>query len=150
MGIGIDIRVVALYHVLEETWDVFPIKVHYTEPFKIRYIDPRGELIERELIILDPQVSKTRIDQEMEGAWIRNWLTQHMRSQGILHEFRLGQSMSWIVDAKSFYEELILLAKKGITIYTTKREFETRGAENGFPLRLPPTRDGWGQGPQNE
>jgi len=135
MGIGIDIRVIALYHVLEENWDEFPIKVHYTEPFKVRYIDPCGELIERQLIILDPLVSKTRIDQEIEGAWIRNWLTRYMRSQGILHEFRLGQSMSWIVDAKSFYEELKFLAQKGITIYTTKKEFEASGAKKDFPLQ---------------
>jgi aminoglycoside 3-N-acetyltransferase len=126
MGIGIDIRVVALYHVLEENWNTFPIKVHYPEPFKVRYIDSRGELIERELIVLDPNVSKTRIDQEVEGEWIREWLTNYMRSQGILHEFRLGQSLSWIVDAKSFYDRLRFLALKGITIYTTKKEFDAR------------------------
>ena len=127
MGIGIDIRVVALYHVLEETWSEFPKEVHYPERFRVRYIDALGELIERELIILDPDVAKTRIDQEIEGEWIREWLTNYMRSQGILHEFRLGQSMSWIVDAKSFYDRLRFLALKGITIYTTKKEFEGIG-----------------------
>lgn len=69
MGIGIDIRVIALYHALEENWSKFPIKVHYPERFRVRYIDSRGELIERELIVLDPNVSKTRIDQEAEGVW---------------------------------------------------------------------------------
>jgi len=127
MGIGIDIRVIALYHALEENWKEFPIEVHYPERFTIRYIDAEGERIERDLIILDPHVSRTRIDQEVEGEWVRKWLTLYMRNQGVLHEFKLGQSTSWIVDAKVFYEQLKLLAQKGITIYTTKKEFETRG-----------------------
>jgi len=127
LGIGIDIRVIALYHVLEENWNGFPIKVHYPERFKVRYIDAGGESSERELIVLDPKVSKTRIDQEAEGAWVRNWLTHYMRSQDVLHEFKLGQSTSWIVDAKVFYDELKLLAQRGITIYTTKKEFEAMG-----------------------
>jgi aminoglycoside 3-N-acetyltransferase len=133
MGIGIDIRVIALYHVLEENWDKFPIKVHYPEPLKVRYIDVRGELIERELIVLDPNVSRTRIDQEVAGAWIRRWITHYMRSQGVLHEFKLGQSISWIVDAKEFYEQLKFLALKGITIYTTKKEFDAMEGWKDFP-----------------
>jgi len=133
MGIGIDIRVIALYHVLEDNWNGFPIKVHCPEPFKFRYIDACGEIIDRELIVLDPNVSRTRIDQEVAGAWIRRWLTNYMRSQGVLHEFKLGQSTSWIVDAKSFYEELKFLALKGITIYTTKKEFETMEGWKDLP-----------------
>jgi aminoglycoside 3-N-acetyltransferase len=129
MGIGIDIRVIALYHVLEENWNKFPIRVHYPESFKIQYVDSRGELIRRELIILDPEVSKTRIDQEVEGAWIRRWLTNYMRTQGVLREFKLGHATSWIVDAKDFYDQLRFLAQRGITIYTTKKEFEARGEE---------------------
>lgn len=123
MGIGIDIRVIALYHVLEDNWNGFPVKVHCPERFKVRYIDALGELIKRELIVLDPYVSRTRIDQEKRGAWIRRWLTHYMRREGILHEFKFGQSTSWIVDAKSFYHQLKILALKGITIYTTKKEF---------------------------
>ncbi len=133
LGIGIDIRVIALYHVLEENWSEFPIQVHCPEPFKVRYIDSRGEFIERELIILDPHVSKTRIDQEVEGAWIRKWLTHYMRKQGVLHEFKLGYASSWSVDAKVFYDQLKFLAQRGITIYTTKKEFEARGGEEDFP-----------------
>jgi len=132
IGIGIDIRVIALYHALEENWDKFPIQVHYPEPFKVRYIDSKGEFIERELIILDPQVSKTRIDQEVEGAWIRDWLTNYMRRQDVLHVFKLGYATSWIVDAKAFYDQLKFLAQRGITIYTTKKEFEARGGEEIF------------------
>jgi aminoglycoside 3-N-acetyltransferase len=132
IGIGIDIRVIALYHVLEDNWNEFPIRVYYPERFKVRYIDACGELIERELILLDPVVSRTRIDQEARGAWIRRWLTNYMRSQGILHEFKFGQSTSWIVDAKSFYDQLKVLALKGITIYTTKKEFEAMERRRGF------------------
>ena len=132
MGIGIDIRVIALYHVLEENWNEFPVRVHYPERFTVRYIDADGERIERELILLDPVVSRTRIDQEKRGAWIRRWLTHYMRREGILHEFKFGQSTSWIVDAKSFYHQLKILALKGITIYTTKKEFRGMERRRGF------------------
>ena len=123
MGIGIDIRVIALYHALEENWSGFPVRVHCPKPFNVRYINPGGKKVERELIILDPAVARTRIDQEVEGAWIRRWLTRHMRSKGILHEFKLGEANSWMVDGRSFYDEMKSLAAKGITIYTTKLEF---------------------------
>jgi aminoglycoside 3-N-acetyltransferase len=132
LGVGIDIRVIALYHVLEENWNEFPIEVHCHEPFKVRYIDAGGESIERELTVLDPNVSKTRIDQESEGAGIRHWLTNYMRRQGVLHEFKLGYATSWIVDTKVFYDQLKFLAQRGITIYTTKKEFEARGGEEIF------------------
>jgi len=125
MGIGIDIRVIALYHVLEETWSDFPLRVHYPKPFNVRYIDSSGNRVERQLIILDPAVAKTRIDREVEGAWIRKWLTNYMRNKGILHEIKLGQANSWIVDGQSFYDEMMLLAVRGITIYTTKGGFDS-------------------------
>ena len=133
MGIGIDIRVIALYHALEENWSDFPIRVHYPKPFLVPYIDAYGNQVKRELIILDPEIAKTRIDQERAGAWIRKWLTNHMRARGVLHEFRFGQSNTWIVDAKLFYEEMKLLARRRITIYTTKQEFDAMGLEKGTP-----------------
>jgi aminoglycoside 3-N-acetyltransferase len=123
MGIGVDIRIIALYHVLEDNWNEFPIKVHHTEKFVSKYVDTSGQLIHRELIILNPDVSRNRIDHEIEGAWIRNWLTNHMKKRGIIQEFMLGQANSWIVDARTFYDELKSLAQQGITIYTTKEEF---------------------------
>ena len=123
IGIGVDIRVNALYHVLEENWNGFPIRVHCPEPFMIRYVDAEGQLTERKLMILDPTVAATRIDQEIRGAWIRKWLTNYMRNQGVLREFKLGQSHCWIVDARPFYDHLESLALMGITIYTTESEW---------------------------
>jgi aminoglycoside N3'-acetyltransferase len=125
LGLGVDIRIIGLYHVLEDNWDGFPVKVHYPEPFVVRYVDANGQPLERELIVLDPDVARTRIDQ-YEGKWIRRWLTDHMRSRGILREFKIGQASCWVVDARSFYDELKSLTLKGITIYTTKEQFESR------------------------
>jgi len=123
MGIGVDIRIVALYHVLEDNWNGFPVKVHYPEPFTAKYMDGSGQFVQRELIVLDPDVSRNRIDQDIEGAWIRAWLTDHMKHRGILQEFMLGQALSWVVDANAFFQEMKYLAQQGITIYTTKADF---------------------------
>ena len=123
MGIGVDIRIIAIYHVLEDNWKEFPVTVNYPKSFLVKYIDTSGQLIHRELILLNPDVSRNRIDQEIEGAWIRNWLTIHMKERFIIQEFMLGQANCWIVNTRPFYEELKSLAKQGITIYTTKEEF---------------------------
>jgi len=136
MGIGVDIRVIALYHVLEENWSEFPVKVHVPRRFPIQYVDASGRVIERDLVILDPEVARTRIDQQVKGAWIRQWLTHYMREQGVLQEFKFGQARSWVVDARLFYERLRELALQGITIYTTKREVKAYGDRS--PLRGDP------------
>ena len=135
MGIGVDIRVVALYHVIEENWSDFPVKVHDPRRFPIQYVDASGRVIERELMILDPEVARTRIDQQVKGAWIRQWLTHYMREQGVLQEFKFGQARSWMVDARLFYDHLKHLALQGITIYTTKREWDTFGKRKGEERR---------------
>jgi len=134
LGLGVDIRIIGLYHVLEDNWDGFPIKVHYPEPFMVRYVDANGLSLERELIVLDPDVARTRIDQH-EGTWIRRWLTDHMRSRGILCEFKIGQASCWVVNARSFYDELKSLALEGITIYTTKEQFESRQPLTSVSIR---------------
>jgi hypothetical protein len=124
MGIGVSIAWISIYHALEDNWKEFPIDVHYPESFIIPYIDMNGQKIEREIIVLNPIVSLTRIEK---NRWILDWLTNHMRNQRILHEFMLGQAPSWIVNARLFYEELKSLALKGVTIYTIEEEFDRIG-----------------------
>jgi len=140
MGIGVDIRVIALYHVLEENWSEFPVKVHDPRPFPIQYVDASGRVIKRDLVIFDPEVARTRIDQQVKGAWIRQWLTHDMREQGVLQEFKFGQARSWIVDARLFYERLRELALQGITIYTTRREVKALRRQEALKRR--PKRNG--------
>ena len=121
MGIGVDLAWISIYHALEDNWNEFPIEVHYPEKFTIGYTDADGKQLRRELVVLDPEVSKTRIEN---NEWIRRWLINHMRDCGILHEFKIGQAPSWIVDTRLFYEELKNLARRGITIYTTKEDYK--------------------------
>jgi aminoglycoside 3-N-acetyltransferase len=126
MGIGVDIRIVALYHALEENWSGFPRRVHCLKPFLVRYTDADGIGVEREIAVLDPAASVNRIDQEGRGAGIRRFLTNHMLARGILKTFFLGQASCWFVDSEEFYNEIKALAADGITIYTTTEELSRR------------------------
>jgi aminoglycoside 3-N-acetyltransferase len=120
MGIGISIGWISIYHLLEDKWEKFPIEVHFPETFSVKYIDSKGNKIERNIKVLDPIVSLTRIEK---NEWVLNFITRHMIEKNILHEFALGQAKSWIFDVQLFYQELKNLAQQGITIYTTKEEF---------------------------
>jgi aminoglycoside 3-N-acetyltransferase len=128
MGIGVDLRIVALYHALEENWDDFPYRVHCAAPFLVRYTDADGVVVEREIAVLDPAASTNRIDQESRGAGIRRFLMKHMLDRGILKPFSLGQAACWFVDSEEFYNEMMALAVDGITIYTTTEELRRRRA----------------------
>jgi aminoglycoside N3'-acetyltransferase len=123
MGIGISIAWISIYHLLEDKWKEFPLEVHYPETFSVKYVDTEGNKIERNIKVLDPIVSLTRIEK---NAWVLNYITKHMIEKSILREFALGQAMSWIFDVQPFYEELKNLAQCGITIYTTEKEFKLR------------------------
>jgi aminoglycoside 3-N-acetyltransferase len=125
VGLGVSLGPVSFYHVLEDTWDRFPHRV-YLPPEELTYVDHDGREVTRAVHRYDPVVRRTRIDQP-DGEWIRDRLTEHLRRKGLLREFRYGASRAWSIDAGPFYDELKRLAKKGVTIYLTEREWAERG-----------------------
>jgi aminoglycoside N3'-acetyltransferase len=124
VGLGVTLGPVSFYHVVEDTWDGFPLPVYLKER-PITYIDADGKTVTRNVRRFDPVVARTRIDHP-EGAWIRERLTEHMRRKGIYRAFRYGEADAWVMEAKPFYDEMKRLAQKGITIYLTQAEWEKR------------------------
>lgn len=120
LGIGVDLGPVSFYHVVEDTLPEFPVRTRLPSPFRASYVDATGKTVERDLYVLDPSVSRTRIER---NEWIRGWFTEHLRREGILREFRVGQANCWTMEARRLYDELVQLARKGITIYTTADTF---------------------------
>jgi len=112
-----------IYHVIEDAWDGFPFNVH-SDPFIIEYIDAMGNKIKRDIVKYDPNVSKTRIDQECND-WIRDSFARNFTRKKIIKWFQFGNAKSWIMDAKIAYDELIHLANKGITMYLTKEKWQS-------------------------
>jgi aminoglycoside 3-N-acetyltransferase len=118
VGIGISIaQGLGVAHYLEDTWDGFPFEVH-TPPFPLKYIDPDGKIVEREISRFDPDVARTRIDYP-EGAWICEKLTEHLQRKGIYKPFQYGEAKSWLMESVELFNELKRLAAKGVTMYLT-------------------------------
>lgn len=140
VGLGTTMGPVTFYHVLEDTWDGFPIPT-YSAPFVVRYIDAEGAVIEREVMRFRPELGAQRIDAP-RGAWIRRRMTRHLDRQGLRRRFRFGHGKGWVVEAKPLYEALKALAEEGITIYTTKQEWRALGR----PAFSAPERQGSGHG----
>ncbi|MCB9094335.1 MAG: AAC(3) family N-acetyltransferase [Halobacteriovoraceae bacterium] len=121
VGIGVDMGPISFYHVLEDTWDAFPIKV-YDEPFLARYIDAKGKQVERMVRTYSREISKTRIDTA-NNLWIRRKIEDMFDRNKMRHHFKIGSTMGWWIEAEDFYNKLKELAGKGITIYTTEKDW---------------------------
>ena len=121
IGIGVSIGPVGFYHVLEDTWNDFPFPV-YLPKMPVSYIDSRGNLIRRNLCRYDPVVARARIEKP-EGEGIRIALTEHFVKKGILKYFMYGKARSWIMNAQPLYDELRRLANRGITIYSSAKDY---------------------------
>jgi aminoglycoside 3-N-acetyltransferase len=74
--------------------------------------------------LLEDKWEKFPIEVHFSETYSVNYIiTKHMIEKNILREFSLGQARSWIFDVKLFYEELKNLTQQGITIYTTKEQY---------------------------
>jgi len=122
VGLGVSLGPVSFYHVVEDTWDGFPLQL-YQEAVELSYIDADGWTVTREVQQFDPEKSMNRIDKP-GGIWIRDMLTLHLERRGILRYFTCGQARSWIMEARPLYDELKRLAAGGVTIYLTKAQWE--------------------------
>lgn len=124
VGIGVSVHVVSVYHVIEDAWDGFPFEVH-SNSFSVTYIDAQGNTVNRQVCKYDPWVSRSRIDKP-ESEWIRQMFTYHLSRKGILQRCRFGKADSWTIEANPLSIELKHLASKGITMYLTKKQWDSR------------------------
>lgn len=128
VGIGVSIGPVSFYHVLEDTWAGYPLDF-YLPPAIIAYIDNAGQRIERPVKRYDSKRTRTRIDKP-DGAWIRQHLEAYLRGRNILQDFRLGHAAAWVMASERLYDELRMLAARGVTIYSIPQDFP----EGKFPV----------------
>ena len=89
---------VSFYHVLEDTWDAFPLAV-YLPPVEVGYIDAEGVRVTRPVRRFDPEVRRTRIDQP-GSAWLRDRFAEHLDRAGLRHRFPVGDAGSWTIGAR--------------------------------------------------
>jgi aminoglycoside 3-N-acetyltransferase len=126
IGIGVELDKVSFYHTAEDVFKPFPVKVYMDKIFTAK-IRVRDEISEMKVKALDPEVSKTRIDNTPEGDWIRNFITEYLIDSGTLSYGRLGDARTWIMTASEFFKAYEKLAGKNVTIYTTESEYKESG-----------------------
>jgi aminoglycoside 3-N-acetyltransferase len=117
MGLGSNLGNVTFYHVVEDTWPGFPLKL-YMEPETVSYIDQAGNTIVRPLLRYNRELTGTRIDRN-RGVWIREQFRALLLKRGKLTEFPVGAGVGWVISAKDLYGFVKELAEAGVTIYST-------------------------------
>jgi aminoglycoside 3-N-acetyltransferase len=120
VGIGTTMGPVSFYHVLDDTWPEFPFDP-YLRPEPVTYVDAQGTTVTRPVARYDRDRTKVRIDNDL-GLTVRGFMTDHLRARGIRHDFTLGGAAAFWLPARAFYDELVALAQRGITIYSTDEE----------------------------
>jgi len=124
VGLGVSVYVIAIYHLLEDTWKDYPYHL-YSEPYILKYIDPLGNDVKRQVCSYDNTRIINRIDQP-GSSWLRDTMTYHLTRKGLLKQFYFGNAKSWIIETVPLYNELKRLAQKNITIYLSKEEWDKR------------------------
>ncbi len=121
LGLGVDLGPVTFYHLIEDLGG-FPVDVYTPDsPLVAHCLDERGGRVEFPVMAHDPSASVTRIDRP-NGAAIRSYMTTVLENSAGLTWFRIGDGRMWLVSARQFYDCLILLRDRGITIYATAEQ----------------------------
>jgi aminoglycoside 3-N-acetyltransferase len=121
LGLGVDLGPVTFYHVIEDLGG-FPVDVYTSDsPLVAHCIDERGSRVNFPVMAHDPSASVTRIDRP-NGAAIRTYITTVLENSAGLAWFRIGDGRMWLVSARRFYDCLVLLRDRGITIYATAEQ----------------------------
>lgn len=121
VGLGMSISRLSFYHVVEDTWPEFPLRL-YREPEEVSYIDAEGAPVTRQITRYGPAARGPRIDQP-DNEWLRRKFAESFTSKGILRWFSYGDARSWVADAEPLYEEMKRMAAMGMTIYLTEERW---------------------------
>ena len=122
LGVGISLAWHTIYHHVEDIMGgEFPVKVKLNQSYRIKCKTTKGELLNVEVNPLDHIIAQTRIEK---NPFILAYFTEICEKLGIIKYGKIGEAKSWMVNAKTFCEVLIQLAKNGITIYSTESELK--------------------------
>ena len=113
VGLGINIGPVTIYHSVEDFFPELFHDIYLPDPVPIKVLVNEKKLL-KSIYIHDPKFHSVRIDK---NEAIELWLRNHFKEKGILHESPFGASAMWWMDIQELFDELISLAKRGISIY---------------------------------
>jgi aminoglycoside N3'-acetyltransferase len=113
VGIGVSPRIITFYHSIEDfNPDEFK-GVYLPESFPVKVMVD-NKVVEKNIFVHDPVFHADRIDKNPK---IESWFRDYYRQKGILHEGSFGDGEIWWMDMQTLFDELLVLKKKGISIY---------------------------------
>ncbi len=122
LGIGITLGPVTFYHLLEDTLgDAFPVVIWGEETYRIPCKGWQGEDYQVPVRPFRADIAPVRIDHKTRDD-LRDFMWQHMSAAGALHQGKVGNAQSWYIAADEFFDQIKLLAERGITVYTPREE----------------------------
>jgi aminoglycoside N3'-acetyltransferase len=126
LGLGVTMGPVTFYHVLEDRLgDAFPLPVRMRETHTLKCRDLDGNLLRIQVVPLDPLYMNRRIDNRSRDD-LRDYFWREFTRVHLLNTGRVGESTSWWIGARAFYDHLHQLLSEGITIYATAEELAKR------------------------
>jgi aminoglycoside 3-N-acetyltransferase len=122
LGLGISMGPVTIYHRVEdEMGRDFPVPVWLERTYELPSIDHDGRRWAVPVRPFVPEIVQRRIDQKGRDD-LREWFARDFSAAGIKVNGRVAQADAWFVRGQDFMERMRVLAKRGITIYSTPEE----------------------------
>jgi aminoglycoside N3'-acetyltransferase len=126
LGLGVSMGPVTFYHLLEDAvGDEFPLPIKLRETYYLKCRDWSNHLVEVPVRPFDPQYVERRIDSKGRED-LRQYFWKEFERAGLLSVGKVGQALSWVMNARSFYDHLYNLMKQNITIYSTPDQIRQR------------------------
>lgn len=120
LGLGVGLGYITFYHVIEDCTKNFPLDVYDNKDYSIEVMDYSNKLFNMYVKAHNVNVAQTRIEK---NEWVRNHFQQHLENKGLIFS-KIGNAHSFLIEAKSIFDIQKELLDQGITIYTTKEEYE--------------------------
>jgi len=116
LGLGVESGPVSLYHVIASVLvDRFPLRVGMEKVLNAKVVEDGKSP-------LNLEIPRTRIER---NPWLQELFREFLIDRGVLRIGRVGQARSWMIDAQQLFESQMELMKRGITIYTTRSEYDS-------------------------
>jgi aminoglycoside 3-N-acetyltransferase len=113
VGLGISMGPVTIYHTLEDFYPELFKDVYLPKQVPLRMLIDGKEVV-KNISIHNPEFHINRIDKNKN---IEHWLHNYFKEKGILHEGDFGNGNIWWMNIQELFDELLILRKKGISIY---------------------------------
>lgn len=128
--LAVDIDKFTIYHVFEDHCPEFPYKVYYDHPLIVKAIDMHGEEKIVRTKMHDYSLSLIRIDND-KSKIVLNRVKKRFEEMRVLGKGRVGNGISYTIDALKGMGGLEAMLKMGETIYLSKKEQETLKIRKG-------------------